>query len=125
MAEMTAQLTELLRRWSEAELKGDVATLGALISDDFAGIGPHGFQIDKGQWLQRYESGNLVNEHFEISDPAARSYGPVAVINGVQHQTAAYQGNPFPGRFRMTLVAVQSGSDWQIVNIQLSPMADQ
>ncbi len=53
-----------------------------------------------------------------------RSYGPVAVVNGVQEQTAAYQGNPFPGRFRMTLVAVRQEQGWRIVNVQLSSMAE-
>lgn len=125
MANTNAEVQKLVDRWAEAELKGDVDTLRALLSDDFAGIGPHGFQIDKAQWLGRYESGNLVNSDFHITEPSVREYGPVALVNGVQNQTAAYQGNPFPGRFRMTLVAVRRNGDWQVVNIQLSSMADQ
>ncbi|AYY14385.1 hypothetical protein EF847_18485 [Actinobacteria bacterium YIM 96077] len=55
----------------------------------------------------------------------AELQGDVAVINGVLNQEAAYQGKPFSGRFRLTLVAVDDESDHKIVNIQLSSMADQ
>lgn len=109
-----------------AERGGDTRELRSLLSDDFAGIGPHGFQLDKGQWLDRYDSGALVNEAFATEDLAVRPCGnDAAIVNGVQTQTAVYRGQSFPGRFRLTAVLARSGDAWAIVNVQLSPMADQ
>ncbi|WP_157596634.1 nuclear transport factor 2 family protein [Saccharomonospora saliphila] len=125
MTNTAAGVGQLLDHWAEAELRGDVTTLRAMLGDDFVGIGPHGFQIDKARWLDRYMSGSLVNTGFDVTEPTVREYGPVAVVNGVQNQTATYAGEPFPGRFRMTLVAVRRGRGWEIVSLQLSPMADQ
>lgn len=120
-----SDIQKLVERWAAAELKGDVATLDQLIASDFQGIGPRGFVLDKAAWLERYQSGDLVNEEFDISEVAPRSYGTTAVVNAVQKQKSAYKGHPFPGNFRITIVAVQSGEAWEIVSMQLSQIADQ
>ena len=38
-----APILDLHKRFSEAELAGDVAALGMLLDDDFVGVGPLGF----------------------------------------------------------------------------------
>ncbi len=119
-----SQVHDLLDRWAAAERTGDAETLDALLAADFKAIGPLGFILDKTGWLQRYRSGDLVNEEFEIDEVDARSYGSTAVVNAVQHQKAAHRGRSFPGNFRITVVAVESGGGWQIVNIQLSQLVD-
>lgn len=75
---------------------GDAAALHPLLSEDFAETRARVFQIGKAQWLQRYESGSLVNEGFESTDVAVRRYGTVSAVTGVQNQTAAAEGDPFP-----------------------------
>lgn len=43
------QILDLGRRWAEAERTADVASLDAILADDFAAIGPLGFVLDRGQ----------------------------------------------------------------------------
>ena len=52
------QLTDLDRRWTEAEVDGDATTLDGLATDDFTLVGPAGFVLGKQQWLDRYRDGN-------------------------------------------------------------------
>lgn len=120
------QLHQAIDSWAAAERAGDTHALEALLTNDFTGIGPHGFALDKQQWLARYDSGDLVNEAFAAEDVSVRRYGSnAAVVNGVQAQQAAYRGRSFGGRHRLTMVLVNPSDAWAIANIQLSPMADQ
>lgn len=122
----TGPIQEAVGAWERAEHAGDTTALRSLLADDFAGIGPHGFQLDKQQWLDRYDSGALVNDAFAVEDLAVRRYvDQVAIVNGVQTQTAVYLGQPHPGRYRLTVVLVSRGDAWAIANVQLSPMAEQ
>lgn len=122
----TERSSETLRAWEAAERAGDTTALRSLLTDDFAGIGPHGFQLDKQQWLDRYDSGDLVNDAFEVEDVATRPYGTdVVIVNGVQDQTPVYRGQAFPGRFRFTAVLVRRDEGWAIANVQLSRLSGQ
>jgi hypothetical protein len=51
---MTDSITSFLAEWAGAERGGDTGTLDALLTEDFAGIGPLGFSLPKPQWLARY-----------------------------------------------------------------------
>ena len=115
-------INDLLERWAAAEHHGDIEALDTLLADDFQGVGPFGFVLDKGAWIGRYASGDLFNEEFTVTGAQSRAYGPVAVVTAVQEQRAVHQGRAVPGRFRITVVALP-GED-RLVNVQLSPIAD-
>lgn len=124
--DITAHVRATVDTWTAAERGGDTRVLRSLLTEDFAGIGPHGFQLDKQQWLDRYDSGALVNEAFATEELVVRPCGnDTAIVNGVQTQTGVYRGQSFPGRFRLTAVLARSGDAWAIANIQLSPIAGQ
>ncbi|WP_017572371.1 nuclear transport factor 2 family protein [Nocardiopsis halotolerans] len=119
----TAQARGAVDAWVAAEEAGDTTALGAMLTEDFAGIGPHGFQLDRGGWLDRHDSGSLVNEVFTADEIAVRHYGAeTAIANGVLAQRATYRGRPVPGRFRFTAALIADGHSWRIANLQLSPM---
>ncbi len=126
MVDLTAQVRETIDAWTVAERTGDTHALRSLLADDFAGIGPHGFELDKEQWLDRYDSGALTNEVFATEDVTVRPCGDdAAIVNGIQVQTAIYRGQPNPGRFRFTVVLANHRDAWAIANVQLSPIVDQ
>jgi hypothetical protein len=114
-----ANLDDLLARWVDAEARGDVAALDALLGPEFRGDGPRGFVFTKQQWLDRYRRGELVNEVYTWQEADVRIHGTTAVVMGLHTQAATYCGRACSGRYQGTLVAVQREDGWSIVNLQL------
>jgi hypothetical protein len=88
---MTARhepLDDLDRRWTEAEVGGDAATLDGLATDDFTLVGPAGFVLSKQQWLDRYRDGDLRMRAPHFEEAVTRVYGDTAVTIGRQIQEA-------------------------------------
>lgn len=115
-------ITDLQKRWSEAELQGDSAALESLLDDGFHGVGPAGFVLDKNGWIERYRSGDLKNNEFGWENTTeVRFYGDTAVVIGIQSQKTVYQGHEVPGGpFRFTQIAVRRGDQWVGAGLHLS-----
>jgi ketosteroid isomerase-like protein len=123
---MTARhqpLDDLDRRWTEAEVGGDTATLDGLATEDFTLVGPAGFVPTKHQWLDRYRGGGLRTRALRFEEAATRVYGDTAVTVARQIQEADYHDRPVNGEFRVTRVAVRNGSRWRLAGLHLSPIA--
>lgn len=117
------ELDELDRRWTAAEVSGDIDTLQGLAIDDFTLVGPAGFVLTKQQWLERYRQGDLRTSSLSFEDTATRVYGETAVTIGRQIQEAAYRDHPVNGEFRVTRLAVRDGGAWRLAALHLSPVA--
>ena len=93
-SDTTTEILALGKRWAEAEQSADTAVLDDIAVDEFRLVGPLGFVLDKGQWLeQAYPAGRI----------PARSAD---------------------GQFRITHIFVcGADSGWRIANIQLSQLA--
>jgi ketosteroid isomerase-like protein len=115
------QIHELGARWVAAELDADIATLDALVTDDFHLVGPYGFVLDKQQWLDRYRSGDLATTAMTWHDVDTREYGDAVVTIATQSQEATYRGIASNGDFRITHVFVRTDDRWSIAGMQLSP----
>lgn len=118
-----AELEELGRRWAQAEVAQDLTMLEELAHPDFLLVGPLGFMLDRTQWLDRYASGDFVTTALDWRDLVVRVFGDTAVVIGVHDQQAAYRGQANNGQFRATHVLVRDSGRWQLVGIQLSPIA--
>ncbi len=119
------EILDVGQRWADAERRGDPTALDALLDDNFEAVGPHGFVLNRQQWLDRYQSGDLKNEAFAWQDANLRTYGDAAITVGVQTQRTVYQGHDSSGRFRVTHLYVRKDGRWLIANIQLSgPIQD-
>jgi uncharacterized protein (TIGR02246 family) len=112
------EVSDLVKRYATAELNGDAGAYDDLVTDDFQGIGPVGFVLNKQQWVGRLA--NVKNDAFEVKDATVRLYGDTAVVVGVQDQTTTVMGRDTSGQFRLTLTAVKQGDKWAIANAQLS-----
>jgi uncharacterized protein (TIGR02246 family) len=111
---------DLVARWADVELKGDADGYGDLFTEDFSGVGPVGFVLDKQAWAGRHR-GDMKNEAFAIVEPQVRFYGDdTAVVMGVQDQTTKVAGHDTSGKFRMVAVVVRQDGGWRIANVQLS-----
>jgi ketosteroid isomerase-like protein len=120
---MTASedILDLVRRWAAAEQHNDAGRLEALLADDFVGVGPAGFVLDRQQWLQRFGNG-LVNSAFVVEEPQVREYGTAAVVIGALVQQTTFAGRDNSGRFRVTLVATRSADGWRLANAHIGPL---
>ena len=124
MTTTTDQVREFGRAWADAEVRGDVDALAGMATDDFTLVGPFGFVLDRGQWLDRYASGALETSELDWHDVDVRTYGDAAVAVGVHTQQAAYMGNPMNGDFRSTHTLVRTpAGGWALAAVQLSPMS--
>jgi hypothetical protein len=114
----------VLARLTQAELDADVTTLDALTSDDFTLVGPLGFLLDKGQWLDRYRSGALTTDVLTWQPDSLRRHDDAAIAIGTQRQEARYQGHPVDATLRTTHVLLHLDAGWQVVSTHLSPIGE-
>jgi ketosteroid isomerase-like protein len=117
----TTEVPGLLERWAAAEQGNDSEALDGLLADDFVGVGPLGFVLDRDQWLARFGNG-LENRSFAVEDARVRDYGNAAVVVGVLAQETSFQGVDNSGRFRLTLVAVRPADRWLLANAHIGPL---
>lgn len=118
-----AEILDLGKRWTDAELRGDTSALDTLLTDGFVGVGPLGFQLDKRAWLQRHSAGGIVTESLTWQDVQVRGYGDTAVAIGVQDSRGSYAGKPTSGRFRVTQVLVRAHGVWAIDWLHMSAIS--
>ena len=116
------ELADLDYTLIRAEINGDIATLEALATEDFTLVGPVGFVLDKGQWLERYRDGGLRTTALAFEDAVTRVYHDFAIRIGRHVQEAQFQGRPVNGEFRATHIAVRQRDRWRLAGIHLSPI---
>src|SRR5918993_3362983 len=97
------QVERFIQEWASAEQRGDAAFLEGTLTDDFVGVGPLGFLLNKQQWLGRF-AGGLSYESFALDELKTRFYGDAAVATCRQKQAGEFKGNDVGGEFRTTLV---------------------
>jgi hypothetical protein len=111
----------ILRQWAAAESDGDLEMLASLLDDDFRCNGAGGFVLTKQQWLDRDRGVRRIDGRYpwHLSEVAVRN--GVAVAIGTHVPRAPSGGIETRRSFRVTLVAVDRGGRWQIVNMRLVP----
>jgi ketosteroid isomerase-like protein len=122
MDDRSRQVGGVVEEWAAAEQRGDAAFLGDALADDFVGVGPLGFMLDKQQWLGRF-AGGLFYESFALEEVETRLYADVAMVTGRQKQAGGFQGNDVGGEFRATLVLVERDGRWLLAGWHASPIA--
>ena len=127
MQDKSEQVVKLGEEWAVSELRGDTASLGEILAEDFFGVGPRGFMLTREQWLFRHDSGNLTYETFEWDEVSVRVHKDAAVMIGRETARAVYEDgdvrHEIQNQFRATLVFVEEEGRWVLLSLHLSPIA--
>jgi ketosteroid isomerase-like protein len=109
---------------SISALKGkDTAALERIWADDLIFTNPRGAVQTKAQRLADIQSGDTRFDSLETTDLAVRVYGDTAVINGLTTVKGQYSGQEASGQYRVTQMLVRRDGRWQIVALQMTPIA--
>lgn len=107
-----------------AALKGkDTAALERIWADDLTFITLRGDVQTKAQRLADIQSGANRFDSLETTDRTVKVYGDTAVMTSLTTLKGQYGGQEASGRFRVTNVFVRRGGQWQIVSLQMTPIA--
>lgn len=115
-------IDEFLTTWAEAERTGDVDTTATLLTDDFVGIGPLGFQLPKSAWLGRLAGGELHYDELSLDEVTVREYPESALVTARWNARGTARGNPMPTA-RATLSLVRLDGEWKLAGIHYSFIA--
>ena len=123
MASAEQEVTQLTDQYIAA-LKGkDTAALERIWADDLTFITPGGAVLTKAQRLADIQSGATRFDSLEASDRTVRVYGDVAVMTSLTTMKGQYGGHEASGQYRVTNVFARRGGGWQIVSLQMTPIA--
>ena len=116
---MTTTIDSFVQRWADAERRGDATTLDELLADDFVGIGPVGFVLDREPWLARFGHG-LAYDALRLDDVDEHRHGDTVVVVAHQHADGHAGDVPVPSDTRVSLTIVDEGGSPRIAGIQYS-----
>ena len=117
------EVTQLTDQYIAA-LKGkDTVALERIWGDDLTFINPGGVVLTKAQRLADIQSGANRFDSLEASDRTVRVYGDVAVMTSLTTMKGQYGGQEASGQYRVTNVFARRGGAWQIVSLQMTPIA--
>jgi len=117
---MTDDIDDLLAEWAEAERTGDAGRLDALLTDDFVGIGPVGFVLDRDAWVRRFDQG-LSYECLDLDEVSTRRHGDSALVVAHQYAVGMARGNRTPPDVRVSFTVVSGpGASPRIAGLQYS-----
>jgi ketosteroid isomerase-like protein len=120
-SDVEREIRELASSWAQAEVDSDVGALGELLTDDFRGVGPLGFVLDKAAWLNRFANG-LHNSALAFDALQIRVFGLGAVVVGVLNQQATFNATDSSGSYRVSFVAIREGARCKIASCHIGPL---
>ena len=116
---MSTDIQDLLDTWTTSERTGNAGGLDRLLTDDFVGIGPVGFVLDKPMWLGRFEYG-LRYEQLALDEVDVHRHGDTAIVVAHQHAVGFAGETPTPADTRVSFTVVSDGPDLRIAGMQYS-----
>ena len=114
-SQATSPIDELLDRWATAERRGDVARLRSTLDPSFTAVAADGTVFDKESWIERYRTGDLVNDAFVWRTRRwCRRRGVVVVVGDVD-QISSFRGRDASAA--LTLAVVADGLRWRLLSL--------
>ena len=116
------QLKKMEKDRAAAVVKGDVAALEGMTSDDYILINANGQVSDKATTMNNIKTGNIKLTANDISDLKVRVYGNTAVVTGKSDAKGSIGGRELKGPVMFTRVYVKKNGKWQSVAFQQTPV---
>ncbi|KXO88010.1 DUF4440 domain-containing protein [Tsukamurella pulmonis] len=118
----STEILGLVERWRQAELSGDDADLAAVLASDFVGVGPMGWLRTKDEWVEKYRSGVVSNDRFDLVGLIVVSLSSTsAIVVADQAQAGRNGAVSTDGRFRFSLTV---GTDNLIHSIHVTRIVE-
>lgn len=108
------EVEEVEREWTQAHLRGDVATIARLMADDYCKIEPDGSVSDKAATLAKYTPETRYWEKAAGDEYDVRVYGDTAVVIGRWTARGVNNGTQFDYAARFMSVYVKHAGQWQM-----------
>ena len=99
----------------EAIMRGDIAALEDILSDDLTYTHTTAAFETKAEFIGKLKSGQLKYETFTPEDFRVRVYGTTGVLTGIANVKVQVKGEPLSFRLRFTDVYVKKDNRWQMV----------
>ena len=117
-ADVAATLKGLEEKWSQAELKSDVAALNAILADTWISTSEEGLVRTKPELLRRLKAGEVKVQSSVVDDMRVFVYGEAAVVVGRWRGKGSENGKPFDQVLRWTDTFVRQNGQWRCVASQ-------
>jgi hypothetical protein len=117
--EHTSQtLRTLDQKRVDAQIQGDIATLGPLLGDDLTFIHASGLVQNKAEFLSDLKTGKRVYKSIKNSDLNIRMLQGAAVITARSDIDVAFEGKENALSVRVTEVYAERNGRWQLIAYQ-------
>ncbi|MBS1811694.1 MAG: nuclear transport factor 2 family protein [Acidobacteria bacterium] len=114
------EIKRLLAAQDEATVKGDVAALRKLSTEDFTLATPIGSIVTKEAFLQSVESRQTVYEEHRTEDITLRVFGETTVARAVLKMKPVFNGQSRVVQMRATMVFVKVKGQWLLYTLHTS-----
>lgn len=109
---------QLEHDWSDGAKAGDADKVGAVMADDWKGIGPDGKVETKQQYTDDVKSGKLKLESFDFGPMEVKVVGSTAIVQGSDTEKSSYDGKDTSGKSVWMDVFAKRDGKWQAVRSQ-------
>jgi ketosteroid isomerase-like protein len=118
---MMSEVESLSKRWFQAWLEKNDATVERLMADDYVYVGPNGLVLDRQAILAVIRSPSYRLDHGTRSEVVVRPVGQEAAVERHRYQGAgSFEGNPFTDDHRGLMVWEKHAGQWRLVMEQCS-----
>ncbi len=114
------EIKQLIAAQDQALVKGDVATIKKLLTEDFTLVTPNGAVTTKEQFLNQLESRRMVYEEHHTEDIKLRVFADTAVARCALQMKAPFNGQSRSVQMRVTIVFVKVKDQWQMFTLHSS-----
>jgi ketosteroid isomerase-like protein len=111
----TSKVLALEKKWNDAYQRGDIATMGSLLADDFIITVEDGSTFSKAGYIAHNGDSAVHVEISEMSDLQVRMHGNTGVVTGAYHEKGTEKGKPYEYHDRLTDVWMDINGRWQVV----------